>query len=76
MPKFIWVSEFYDKKKYKEQEKKALALIVLDATEANRESIDALIFAGYPDRCVCVNENDFVTLQYKFENYRYYSNLK
>jgi hypothetical protein len=76
MPKFIWVSEFYDKKKYKELEKKAQALIVLDATEANRESIDALIFAGYPDRCVCVNENDFVTLQYKFENYRYYSNLK
>ncbi|MEY3498733.1 MAG: hypothetical protein RL308_402 [Bacteroidota bacterium] len=76
MPKFIWISEFYNKTEYKKQIKKALALIVLDATEANRESIDALIFAGYPDRCVCVNENNFVTLHHRFENYRYYSNLK
>ncbi len=76
MPKFIWINEFYTKKDYKSLLKNALALIILDATEANRESIDALIFAGYPDRCVCVNENNFVTLQHTFENYHYYSNLK
>lgn len=76
MPKFIWISEFYDRKTYKSMKKNALSLIILDATEANRESIDALIFAGYPDRCVCMNENKFVTLQQNFENYVYFSNLK
>lgn len=75
MPKFIWVSEFYDKEEYNKKEKTALGIIILDATEANQESIDALIFAGYPDRCISLNENNFVNLQLKFENYRFYDNL-
>ena len=76
MPKFIWVGEFYSKKDFELSDKKASGIVVLDATEANQESIDALIFAGYPDRCISLNENNFVTLQQKFENYCYYSNLK
>src|SRR5690606_34488420 len=76
MPKFIWVGEFYTKDAFSEIDKKACGIVLLDATEANQESIDALIFAGYPDRCISMNENNFVTLQKSFENYRYYSNLK
>lgn len=76
MPKFIWVGEFYTKTAFEKRDKIASGIVLLDATEANRESIDALIFAGYPDRCVSLNENNFVTLQHNFENYRYHSNLK
>ncbi|MDO7138917.1 hypothetical protein [Algibacter lectus] len=76
MPKFIWVGEFYSKNAFELPSKKASGIVILDATEANQESIDALIFAGYPDRCVSLNENNFVTLQQVFDNYCYYSNLK
>lgn len=76
MPKFIWVGEFYTEEAFTETDKIACGIVLLDATEANQESIDALIFAGYPDRCISMNENNFVTLQKSFENYRYYSNLK
>lgn len=58
------------------QLKLANGLVILDATQANKESIDALIFAGYPDRCISINENNFVSLPYKFVNYSYFNNLK
>ncbi|WP_292946929.1 hypothetical protein [Olleya sp. UBA1516] len=76
MPKFIWIGEFYNKETFNEEIKVALGIILLDATEANQESIDALIFAGYPDKCISLNENNFVNLHHKFENYRYFHNLK
>lgn len=76
MPKFIWIGEFYTKEAYSSVEKNAIGIVILDATEANQESIDALIFAGYPDRCITLNENNYVTLQQKLENYRYHDNLK
>lgn len=75
MPKFIWCAEIYRSRDFKES-KLACGLIILDATEANKDSIDTLLFAGYPDRCISVNENKFVTLQQKFTNYSYFSNLK
>jgi|SRR6218665_1635376 len=75
MPKFIWCGEFYAKDTYQNADKEAIGLVVLDATEANQSSIYALIFAGYPDRCVSMVENNFATLQYRFEKYHYYSNL-
>lgn len=75
MPKFIWVGEFYSKDAFDSADKKASGVVLLDATEANQESFDALIFAGYPDRCVSLNENNFVTLQQEFKDYRYYSNI-
>ncbi len=74
MPKFIWCAEIYDTISFKTQQT-AKGIVVLDATEANQDSIDALIFAGYPDRCIIVNENNFVTLQQIFNNYKYFSNL-
>ena len=76
MPKFIWVGEFYAKGSFATENRIAESIVVLDATEANQESIDALIFAGYPDRCISMNDNNFVTLHQVFQNYRYYSNLK
>lgn len=76
MPKFVWCSEFYLKESYQQPDKQAIGLVILDATEANKESIDAFIFAGYPDRCISMNENNFVSLPLAFENYSYFSNLK
>lgn len=76
MPKFIWCSEIYTQKSFQSAEKQAVGLIVLDATEANNESVDSLIFAGYPDRIITVNENNFVSLRHKFEKYQFYNNLK
>lgn len=76
MPKFIWCGEIYTQEGFDQDDKKARGLVVLDATEANQESIDALIFAGYPDRCVSLNENNFVILQHHFQNFRYFGNLK
>lgn len=76
MPKFIWCGEIYTQDGFVQEEKKPIGLVVLDATEANQESIDALIFGGYPDRCVSLNENNFVTLQYQFQNFRYFESLR
>lgn len=76
MPKFIWCGEIYTQDGFGQEDKKAIGLVVLDATEANQETIDALIFAGYPDRCVSLNENNFVTLQHEFNNFPYFENLK
>ena len=76
MPKFIWCCEIYNKEMFNTQLKLANGLVILDATQANKESIDALIFAGYPDRCISINENNFVSLPYKFVNYSYFNNLK
>lgn len=76
MPKFIWCGEFYSKIGYQRVVKEAVGLVILDATEANQEGINALIFAGYPDRCINLNENNFVNLANRFKKYAYYSNLK
>ncbi|MCB9231885.1 MAG: hypothetical protein H6581_09495 [Bacteroidia bacterium] len=73
MPKFIWCAEVYKKEGYQSQI--ASGLIIMDATEANSECIDALIFAGYPDRCITMVENNFAELGNNFQNYRSYSNL-
>ena len=47
MTKFIWCAEIYNTTNYGAKEKEAIGLILLYATEANQESINALIFAGY-----------------------------
>ena len=76
MPKFIWCGEFYTTNQYKKSRKKASGIVILDATEANKASIDALIFAGYPDKCICKKENKYISLHSEFDNYYYHSNLK
>lgn len=76
MPKFIWCAEFYTKEEFITSDRIANGLIVLDATQANQDSIDTLIFAGYPTHCISLNENNFVTLPTKFKKYSYFSNLK
>lgn len=76
MPKFIWCGEFYSKEGFSAVEKSAQGLVILDATEANSTSIDALIFAGYPDRCISMIENNFASLRHKLEYYTYFSNLR
>ncbi|MCF2503778.1 hypothetical protein L0663_10350 [Dyadobacter sp. CY107] len=75
MPKFIWVAEIYNNQAYAQQPSQGAGLIILDATEAKTASTDALIFAAYPDRCVGIIENNFVTLPERLENYTYFNNL-
>lgn len=75
MPKFIWCAELYKRDNYLGN-KEALSLILLDATEADYENFDALIFAGYEDRCLCMSDGKLNELQYEFKNYLYFSNLK
>lgn len=76
MPKFIWITEIYTIKGYKEAAPQPIGIIIVDATEANNTTFDALIFASYPDRTISVNENIFVTLNERLVNYHYYSNLR
>jgi len=76
MPKFIWCAEIYTKEEFEKERKEVAGLLVLDATEANQVRVDALIFAGYPDRCIVLNDNNLVMLHEKFKNYTYFSNLK
>jgi hypothetical protein len=54
----------------------AKGLVVLDATEANSTSVDTLILAAYPDRSIAIDQNKFITLKHKLQNYNYYSNLR
>lgn len=72
-PKFIWIAEIYSKEDYLEN---ASGIIILDATEANQLSVDALIFASYPDRSISMSDNYFVTLKDVLSKYSYFSNIK
>jgi len=75
MPKFIWCAETYPVNTDINNGICAESLLVLDATEANHGTIDSLIFAGYKDRCILLNDNKFVTLAQKLIGYRHYTNL-
>lgn len=75
MPKFIWCGEFYEKEDFAEN--KAGGLIILDATEASDNKQDALLFAGYPDRCLFRIGKEFVSLEKGFNLYtRFKNNLE
>ncbi|MBI4931416.1 MAG: hypothetical protein HY841_11675 [Bacteroidetes bacterium] len=50
MSRFVWVAELSSKKNLKGKNKKAFGMIVLDATEASKSHLDALMFIIYPDR--------------------------
>lgn len=75
MPKFIWIAEIYENDNFNIG--KADGLIVIDATEANNNFIDSLLFAGYPDKVFVKSEKDFVHLQYNLDFYtKFKNNLK
>lgn len=76
MPKFVWITEIYTKDGYNQEDPQPIGIVIVDATEANNTTMDALIFASYPDRTISANENIFVTLDETLANYNYYSNLK
>lgn len=76
LPKFVWITEVYDKEGYSKEIPRPIGIIILDATEANHSTMDALIFASYPDRTISANDNVFVTLNEGLVNYNYYTNLK
>jgi hypothetical protein len=75
MPKFIWIAEIYENDNFNLGI--ADGLIVIDATEANNNFIDSLLFAGYPDKVFVKSEKDFVTLPYNLDFYtKFKNNLK
>jgi hypothetical protein len=75
MPKFIWVAEITDKNSY--EQKKALGMIILDATEANHYSKKALLFTLVNNKMVVVVGNELKTINdQKIEAFEMYSNLK
>lgn len=75
MPKFIWVAEIYENDNFNLGN--ADGLVVIDATEANNNFIDSLLFAGYPDKVFVKSEKDFVNLPYNLDFYtKFKNNLK
>ena len=75
MPKFIWIAEIYEKENFNSGI--ADGLIVIDATEANKNFIDSLLFAGYPENIFVKSEKEFVNLPYKLDFYiKFKNNLK
>lgn len=74
MPKFVWCGEFAET--FAKSPFLVQSLLILDATEADQSSTDALLFAGYTDRCVVMIDNVFITLQRKFEGFASFNNLK
>ncbi|KIA96018.1 hypothetical protein OA88_21775 [Flavobacterium sp. JRM] len=75
MPKFIWIAEIYENDNFNSGT--ADGLVVIDATEANNNFIDSLLFAGYPDKVFVKNEKYFVTLPYNLDFYtKFKNNLK
>lgn len=71
MPKFIWCAEIYQKNDFGSGVAKGL--IIIDATEG-RQWLDAIIFAGYPNRIIVRIDSTLVTLQKRFTEYLKYSN--
>ena len=55
MAKFVWVVELSNPKLF--PQKKAFGLIVLDATEANENSIDAMLFMLYSNNFIIFNKD-------------------
>lgn len=75
MPKFIWCTELYGAEHYDQNQ--ASGLIVIDATEASENMREALLFAGYPDRCLIRIGREFVSLPQSMDIYHtYQSNLR
>jgi len=74
MPKFIWVAEIYVKELYSNN--LASGLVILDATEANKQVKDTILLGLYPDRCIFKSGNNFVTLNEELNHYlRFQNNL-
>lgn len=74
MPKFVWCAEIFSNEDDFNQDKVS-GLILLDATEANSVGLDALIFAGYPNRVLAFDDNNSLLLPFCFEGYKPYNNL-
>lgn len=72
MPKFVWCAEIYKQSDFNKN--KAIGLIIIDATEASENKGDALIFAGYPNKCWLRIEKEFVPLNKSFNIYNGFKN--
>jgi hypothetical protein len=72
MPKFVWCAEIFTKQSYSRNQ--AVALLVLDATEASENMAQTLIFAGYPDRSIFNTGKKIATYNNKLNLYTKFKN--
>lgn len=77
MPKFIWVAQFFSPKLLKFNDERTLGMILLDATEASKSYLDALLFIVYPDKWCYRDENGNIIPELMHtEPFELYSNFK
>lgn len=72
MPKFIWIAELSNIELL--NERKANGLIVLDATEANRDALDSLLFIISNNHLVRFGENGFSATKISLIPFSMYTN--
>lgn len=78
MPKFIWVGEFSNNLLNQQADKKAFGFVIVDATQANVNSIDNLIFLWHPETvCYFDSEGKFAVnkeakIKNEFSQYKNY----
>lgn len=73
MAKFVWVAELSNPTLF--SVRKAFALVLLDATEANENSIDALLVMFYSNSMITLNDKqEFEVASVPFSEFDIYSN--
>lgn len=72
MPKFIWIMEISDRENCCQHQAKGM--IVLDATEANDNASDALLFIGLPNKFIFVKDYSFHSIQIQLSPFPMYKN--
>ena len=73
MPKFIWVCEVYSSKKDYFNEVSS-GIFILDATEANNNSMDSIIFAANNNNYYCYIETKLVCSSVSISGYKMFKN--
>lgn len=72
MPKFIWVLELSDKSLFKKE--KIFGQMLLDATEASRKYMDALIYLLWPDYFITWENENFKQQNIEYSSFNLYKN--
>jgi hypothetical protein len=73
MPKFIWVAEIIDEKKFF-PEQKAFGLIVIDATETSETKAESILFVLYKDEYILFEKEKLIIERVKASSFKIYDN--
>lgn len=74
MPKFIWVAELSTREIFKKNE--AMAMIVLDATEANEYILESLLFIAINDKFIKFHPDGIKYSEISLKTFNSFNNLK